>query len=345
MSGGVDSAVCAYLLKMAGHEVIGVTLRTQVSDTRCCEIDEARIVADQLGFPYYVKSMIYEFGTYVTDPFIREYLAARTPNPCTVCNRLIKWDGLLAMADSLGAQYVATGHYAHVERLENGRYTVRQADSKAKDQTYFLYQLTQQQLSRTIMPLGTFDKPKVRRIAEAAGIIVFDKKDSQEICFIENGETYADYIEDHVEEEASSMQPGNFVSEDGTVLGTHQGLIRYTIGQRKGLGLAMGEPVYVKELKPDTNEVVIAPDEALYSSSLICGDLNFLSIEDLPVGESCRADVKIRYRHTAQPATLTRLTGGDLRVDFDEPVRAAAPGQAAVFYEDGYVLGGGVIMK
>ena len=345
MSGGVDSAVCAYLLKAAGHEVIGVTLRTQAADTRCCEINEAQQAADALGIPYYVKSMLPEFSRYVTDPFIQEYLNGRTPNPCTACNRLIKWDGLLSMADTLGAQYVATGHYAIPEMLPNGRYTVRQADAKAKDQTYFLYQLTQAQLSRTLMPLGRLDKPRVREIAKAAGLKVFSKPDSQEICFIGADDNYADYIEDHLAQEHPSLLPGNFVSEDGRVLGTHRGLIHYTVGQRKGLGLAFGTPVYVKELRPETNEVVLSDDASLYTSSLICGDLNFLSVSNLPVGESRRATVKIRYRHAGTAALLTRVSPEHLRVDFDEPVRAVTPGQAAVFYENGYVLGGGVIVR
>lgn len=345
MSGGVDSAVCAYLLRAAGHEVIGVTLKTLSSDTRCCEINEARLAADQMGIPYYVKSVMSEFCAYVTEPFVREYLAGRTPNPCTACNRRIKWDGLLQMADALGAEYVATGHYAMVGQLPDGRYSVRQAESKEKDQTYFLYQLSQAQLSRTIMPLGKLDKPTVRRIAKAAGIPTFNKPDSQEICFLEGDENYADYIEEHADAEAPALQPGHFVTEDGTVLGEHRGLIHYTVGQRKGLGLAMGAPVYVKELRPQTNEVVVSSDAALYASSLVCAGLHFMSIPDLPVGQTHRAIVKIRYRHVGTPALLTRVSPEALRVDFDAPVRAVSPGQAAVFYEDGYVLGGGLIVR
>ena len=345
MSGGVDSAVCAYLLRAAGHEVIGVTLKTLSSDTRCCEINEARLAADQMGIPYYVKSVMSEFCAYVTEPFVREYLAGRTPNPCTACNRRIKWDGLLQMADALGAEYVATGHYAMVGQLSDGRYSVRQAESKEKDQTYFLYQLSQAQLSRTIMPLGKLDKPTVRRIAKAAGIPTFNKPDSQEICFLEGDENYADYIEEHADAEAPALQPGHFVTEDGTVLGEHRGLIHYTVGQRKGLGLAMGAPVYVKELRPQTNEVVVSSDAALYASSLVCTGLHFMSIPDLPVGQTHRAIVKIRYRHAGTPALLTRVSPEALRVDFDAPVRAVSPGQAAVFYEDGYVLGGGLIVR
>ena len=345
MSGGVDSAVCAYLLRAAGHEVIGVTLKTLSSDTRCCEINEARLAADQMGIPYYVKSVMSEFCAYVTEPFVREYLAGRTPNPCTACNRRIKWDGLLQMADALGAEYVATGHYAMVGQLSDGRYSVRQAESKEKDQTYFLYQLSQSQLSRTIMPLGKLDKPTVRRIAKAAGIPTFNKPDSQEICFLEGDENYADYIEEHADAEAPALQPGHFVTEDGTVLGEHRGLIHYTVGQRKGLGLAMGAPVYVKELRPQTNEVVVSSDAALYASSLVCAGLHFMSIPDLPVGQTHRAIVKIRYRHVGTPALLTRVSPEALRVDFDAPVRAVSPGQAAVFYEDGYVLGGGLIVR
>ena len=347
LSGGVDSAVCAYLLKQAGYEVIGATLRTWVSeegqDSRCCEIDDAREIADHLGIPYYVKNCMAEFRAQVTDPFISEYIHGRTPNPCVGCNRTIKWAKMLELADSLGAGMVATGHYATVVRRENGRFTVKQSPFAAKDQSYMLYRLTQEQLARTMMPLGPLTKEEVRKIAETAGIPAARKPDSQEICFIPDG-NYAEYIERFCEQEIPPE--GNFVDGGGRVLGRHKGITHYTIGQRKGLGLAMGVPVFVRELRPETNEVVIGSDEELFSDTVFCRELNFLSIEGIAPGESIPAVVRIRYHHRGEKARI-RLVSDDLaEIKFEKPVRAAAPGQAAVFYdEEGCVIGGGTITK
>ncbi len=345
LSGGVDSAVAAYLLKMAGHEVIGVTLRTWIladgQESRCCEIDDAREISRKLDIPYHVISCAADFRTNVTEPFVREYLSGRTPNPCTGCNRTVKWTKMLEAADLMGAAYVATGHYAFVVQQPNGRYTVRQALHAEKDQTYMLYQLTQEQLSRTMMPLAKLSKEEVRRIAEAAGLSVAHKRDSQEICFVPDGD-YASYIEEH----AGTELPGEgaFVDAEGHVLGKHRGIIHYTVGQRKGLGIALGRPAFVREIRADQNEVVLSDDEALYGREVFCGDLCFMSIPGLSEGERLRCFAKIRYRHAARAAELEKTGDDGLILRFDEPVRAAAPGQAAVFYDgEGCVIGGGVI--
>ena len=345
MSGGVDSAVTAYLLKEAGHDVIGVTLRTWVAsdgtESRCCEIDDARKVAWKLDIPYHVFNCISDFQQHVIDPFIAAYVSGQTPNPCVVCNRLVKWDRLMHTARILGADRVATGHYASVVQLENGRYSVKKAIHAEKDQTYMLYRLSQEQLAATLMPLGAYTKSDVRSIAEQIGLHVAQKDDSQEICFVPDGD-YAGFIEANAE--APIPGEGFFVDEAGKWLGTHKGIIHYTIGQRKGLGLAIGHPVYVKRIDPETNEVVIADDAALFSDGIVCGDVNFLSIPGLSEGEAMRCTAKIRYHHTPQEAVIEAIDGGRVRVSFAEPVHAAAPGQSAVFYDaEDRVIGGGII--
>lgn len=345
MSGGVDSAVCAYLLKEQGYDVTGLTLRSWVSgdgqESRCCEIDDARAVCDKIGIPFYVVNCLEEFEKTVTDPFIDDYLKGRTPNPCVICNRTVKWDRMLYNAKMMGAEYVATGHYASIVRLDNGRYTVKKALHSEKDQAYMLYRLSQEQLAATLMPLGTYTKAEVRDIAAKAGLPVAQKGDSQEICFVVDGD-YAGYIERNAK---TSVPPkGNFVDEDGKVLGTHEGIIHYTVGQRKGLGIAMGYPIFVKEIRPETNEVVLAKDEALYSKEVVCDDLNFLSVADIDEADGLECSVKIRYRHGGQSARLEKIDDKKIRVVFTDPVRAATPGQSAVFYDsNGYVIGGGII--
>ena len=347
MSGGVDSAAAAYLLKMAGHEVIGVTLRTWISadgqESRCCEIDDARAVSWKLDIPYHVISCAADFRANVTEPFVREYLCGRTPNPCTGCNRTVKWSKMLEAADMMGAAYVATGHYAAIAQLPNGRYTVKKALHAEKDQTYMLYRLTQEQLARTIFPLAKLSKEEVRGIAEAAGLSVAHKRDSQEICFVPDGD-YASYIE----ENAGAELPGEgfFVDEEGKVLGKHRGIIHYTVGQRKGLGIALGHPAFVKEIRADSNEVVLSGDEALYGREVFCGELCFMSIPGLSEGERLRCFAKVRYRHDARAAWMEKTGNDRLVLRFDEPVRAAAPGQAAVFYDgEGCIIGGGTILS
>lgn len=344
LSGGVDSAVAAYLLKEAGYDVVGVTLRTWIGadgeEGRCCEIDDARETARVIGIPYHVFNCVHDFDEKVVKPFVSDYIHGLTPNPCVVCNREIKWERLLRYAQVLEADFVATGHYASVVRLDNGRYTVRKALHAEKDQTYMLYRLTQEQLAKTLMPLGEYSKREVRAIAESAGIKVASKPDSQEICFVTDGD-YADFIAGRAEAELPAE--GNFVDEAGAVLGRHKGIIHYTVGQRKGLGIALGRPAYVKKICADTNDIVLGYADETVCAAITCGDLNFTAIPDLREGEKLRCLVKVRYRHPGQYALLEK-SGDMLAVTFDEPVKSAAPGQSAVFYDDeGRLLGGGVI--
>ena len=341
MSGGVDSAVAAYLLKKEGYDVVGVSLRTQAGESRCCEIDDARESAMKIGIPFYPLNSIEDFEAKVERPFMDAYLSGRTPNPCVICNRCVKWERLLYYAKVLGADSVATGHYAYVELLENGRYTVKRGAHADKDQSYMLYRLSQEQLGKTIMPLGAFSKDEVRAIAREAGLSVSEKPDSQEICFVTDND-YAGYIEKHCGENMPGE--GDFVDENGKVLGRHKGIIHYTVGQRKGLELAMGYPVYVKSIDAVKNEVMICRNEALFEKRVICEDLNFLSIEGLEKGVRLRCFAKVRYHHEAAPAYIEMMEDGRLLIGFDEPVRAAAPGQSAVFYdENGRIIGGGII--
>lgn len=346
MSGGVDSAVCAYLLKMRGYDVYGVTLRTWVGDSgeesRCCEINDARAIADAIDIPYYVHDCQAEFKSCVTDPFITDYVRGITPNPCIECNRKLKWNKMIEMADNLGASYVATGHYATVEQLPNNRYTVKRADSLAKDQTYMLYKLTQEQLSRTLMPLGPLTKEEVRRVAKAAGIPVADKADSQEICFVSDDD-YAGYIEANYD--GPLPGEGDFVDEDGNVLGRHKGIIHYTVGQRKGLGIAFGHPMYVKRIDTARNEVILSDNESLFTGTVVCSDINMMGIPDIDPGTKIRCRAKVRYRHEPEDAYACMDEGGHLVIKFDKPVRAAAPGQSAVMYdENDCIIGGGIII-
>ena len=346
MSGGVDSAVCAYLLKKEGYDVIGVTLRTWEStdgnESRCCEIDDARNIAYKLDIPFQTYNCIKEFDEVVAKPFVKDYVNGMTPNPCIECNKCVKWTKMLYAADVLEADFVATGHYATIVKLDNGRYTVKKADFAAKDQTYMLYRLTQEQLSRTLMPLGKYSKEEVRNIAKEAGIHVADKPDSQEICFITSG-TYADYIEENFDGELKGE--GNFVDVNGNVLGRHKGIIHYTVGQRKGLGIAFGVPMFVKEIRPESNEVVLCEDEALYTDRVYCNTLNFLSIEGIKEGERIPARVKIRYRHEGESAFISMYDKDTVLIEFEKKVRAATAGQSAVFYDaNDCVIGGGKII-
>ena len=346
MSGGVDSAVAALLLKEAGYEVIGVTLRTWESGedgekSRCCEIDDARDTARQLGIAYHVFNCLSDFRRHVVSPFVDAYLHGLTPNPCVNCNRFVKWERMMYYANILGADSIATGHYASVVRLGNGRYTLQKADYAQKDQTYMLWRLTQEQLSRTLMPLGRLTKQEVRSIAEQAGLPVADKPDSQEICFVPDG-SYADFIA--AQAEHYKPDEGNFVDEQGKFLGRHKGVIHYTVGQRKGLGIALGEPIYVSEIRADANEVVLGKAECLLKDEIFCRELNFLSITDLPWEKSIRANIKIRYHDGGCNGTITRTGVDTVRISFDGKVRAPAPGQSAVFYDaSGCILGGGEI--
>lgn len=348
MSGGVDSSVAAYLLKEKGYDVIGVTMQiwqkeeemTEGENGGCCglsAVEDARRVAYELGIPYYVMNFRQEFKQEVIDYFIKEYTCGRTPNPCIACNRYVKWESLLKRSMDIGADYIATGHYARVLRLPNGRYTLAVSATGKKDQTYALYSLTQEQLARTLMPVGEYEKDEVRRIAERLHLPVAHKPDSQDICFVPDGD-YASFIETTA---GRCFPEGNFVLTDGTVVGRHQGIIHYTVGQRKGLGLSLGRPVFVLEIRPDTNEVVVGTDEQSLAGSVWADSLNFMAVPDIT--HPLRAFAKIRYNHKGAWCTVQKTGEDEIRLDFDEPVRAATPGQAVVLYEDGYVIGGGTI--
>ncbi len=350
MSGGVDSSVAAWLLKEQGYDVIGVTMQiwqdeenaVQEENGGCCglsAVEDARRVAGQLGIPYYVMNFKREFQTNVIDYFIGEYLNGRTPNPCIACNRYVKWESLLRRSLAIGADYIATGHYARVEQLPGGRYALRKSVTAAKDQTYALYNLTQEQLSRTLMPVGAYTKEEIRAMAEQLGLQVAHKKDSQEICFIPDHD-YARFIE----ESGNPVPPeGNFVDEEGNVLGRHKGIIHYTIGQRKGLNLSMGHPVFVTAIRPETNEVVIGTGQDVFTDRLRCGNLNWMAMDGLNGGEA-RVTAKIRYSHKGAPCLVRDLGDGTAECMFDEPQRAVTPGQAVVFYQGDYVAGGGTIL-
>ena len=354
MSGGVDSSVAAYLLKKQGYEVIGATMQIWQDEAEevkeeeggCCglsAVDDARRVAGQLGIPYYVMNFKESFQKNVIDYFVGEYLEARTPNPCIACNRYVKWESLLDRSLSIGADYIATGHYARVIKLENGRYTLKKSVTSQKDQTYALYNLTQHQLAHTLMPVGDYTKEEIRSIAEEIGLQVAHKPDSQEICFVPDND-YASFIQKELERTGQHTQaftPGNFVDTKGNILGRHKGIAHYTIGQRKGLGIALGRPAFVVAIHPDKNEVVIGDNEEVFGRVVHARNLNFMSIPSLE-GEM-EVTAKIRYSHAGQKAVI-RMTGEDcMECVFEEPVRAITPGQALVCYQGDYVVGGGVI--
>lgn len=347
MSGGVDSSVAAYLLKEQGYEVLGVTMQMWNHDTdnrleenKSCgqsAVEDARKVADELGIAHYVFDFQEEFRKNVVDYFIDEYENGRTPNPCIVCNRYVKWEALLERGRSLGADCIATGHYARVEQMENGRYTLRKASTGKKDQTYALYRLTQDQLSKTLMPVGAFEKETIREIAGKIGVSVANKPDSQDICFIPDGD-YASFIRN---EKNGDLKIGNFVTEDGVVLGEHKGIIHYTVGQRKGLGLALGYPAFVLEIRPETNEVVIGDAQASLTKYVRADRLNFMSVDD--IHDPIRLWAKIRYNHKGAWCIVEKTGPDEILCTFDEPQRAVTPGQSVVLYDNDIVVGGGII--
>ena len=369
MSGGVDSSVAAYLLKKQGYDVIGVTMQiwqdedvcTLEENGGCCglsAVEDARRVAAVLDIPYYVMNFKQEFKENVMDYFVSEYLQARTPNPCIACNRYVKWESLLRRSMNIGASYIATGHYARIIKLPNGRYTIKKSVTQAKDQTYALYNLTQHQLAHTLMPVGEYSKEEIRMLANESKLPVANKPDSQEICFVSDND-YAGFIETYLKDKGTKelgaqplnnkdgldgvvgLTPGNFVNTDGEVIGKHKGLIHYTVGQRKGLNLAMGHPVFVLELRPETNEVVIGNADDVFSDHLYATQLNFMAIEDLE-GEMT-VDAKIRYSHKGARAIIKRTGKDEILCIFEEPQRAITPGQAVVFYQDDIIIGGGTI--
>ncbi|MGI6093811.1 MAG: tRNA 2-thiouridine(34) synthase MnmA [Lachnospiraceae bacterium] len=349
MSGGVDSSVAAYLLKEQGYDVIGVTMQIWQDETEkqqeenggCCglsAVEDARRVAGVLDIPYYVMNFKKEFQKNVMDYFVEEYMQGRTPNPCIACNRYVKWEALLKRSLEIGADYIATGHYARIAQLTNGRYTLQKSKTDAKDQTYALYNLTQDQLSHTLMPVGAYTKDEIRQIAMEQKLPVAHKKDSQEICFIPDKD-YARFIDETVE---TPVLEGDFVDRDGNVLGRHRGITHYTIGQRKGLNLSMGHPVFVLEIRPETNEVVIGDADEVFSHTVVCNKLNFMSISDLE--EEREVTAKIRYNHKGDTCTIRRIGEDEVLCTFPRAQRAVTPGQAVVFYEGDYVLGGGTIL-
>jgi tRNA-specific 2-thiouridylase len=363
MSGGVDSSAVAALLRAEGHSLVGLTLQLwnqrrlaghegmpEAVQGRCCSIDDvydARRVAEQLGIPYYLVNQQARFEAEVVKPFVSEYLAGRTPIPCTLCNNHLKFDQLLTTAQQIGADKIATGHYArnHFDEARNRWILSRPADH-TKDQTYFLFGLTQEQLSRTLFPLGEMQKPAVRIMASEAGLNVAAKPDSQEICFIPGGD-YTAFLKAYLDEQGEPLpdSSGELVSTSGEVIGHHAGIHSFTVGQRKGLGLTSPDPLYVLKIHPDSHQVTVGSDADLQTTELNADRLNWISIPNLPAGESIRVTVKIRHRHTPAPATL-RSTGPEtIQAIFDTPQRAITPGQSAVFYQEDEVVGGGWIIQ
>ena len=353
MSGGVDSSLAVALLQEQGYDAIGITMRLWVSSEfeeeakdsgrGCCSlssVDDARRVADGMGIPFYVVNFKEPFRTHVVDYFIEEYRNARTPNPCIACNRHMKFDLLLRKALELEASFIATGHYARVEYHQGtDRFRLKKAKDQTKDQTYALYNLTQKQLSHTLFPLGGYLKSEVREMAAKYGMAVASKPDSQEICFIPDD----DYKRFLREETDVLAVPGPILDIDGNRLGTHVGLINYTVGQRKGLGLAVGKPIFVISLDKENNTLIVGDDSDVFSKALIAEDLNFILIDELR--EPREVQAKVRYHAKEVPALLSPRPGGLARLDFLTPERAITPGQSVVFYVKDDVVGGGIIQK
>lgn len=349
MSGGVDSSVAAYLITQQGYEAIGVTMKLYSNEDigvkkekTCCSLDDvedARSVADRLGIPYYVFNYTDNFKLQVIERFVEAYRNGRTPNPCIDCNRYIKFDRLMHRAKELCFDYVVTGHYAINEFDEKrGRWILRKAADESKDQSYVLYSLTQEQLSRILFPLGKMTKHEAREIAEQQNFVNADKHDSQDICFVPDGD-YAKFIENWC---GIRFDEGDFVDREGNFIAKHKGIINYTIGQRKGLGIAAKAPYYVVSKDLATNKVILGSNDDLFSNHLEATDVNFISIEKLT--EPMRVKAKVRYRQKETDAVITPLENGNVSVDFEAPQRAIAPGQAVVFYDGDIVVGGGTIL-
>lgn len=350
MSGGVDSAVAAKLLLDRGNDCIGCTMKLYTNEDAgilsktCCsadDVEDAKSVARRLGIKHYVFNFKDDFRKKVMDKFAESYMRGMTPNPCIDCNRYLKFEKLLLRAEELGCDAVATGHYARIEK-KDGKYLLKKALDSAKDQSYVLYMLGQSQLARTLFPLGELTKDETRRLAEKEGFVNAAKPDSQDICFVPDGD-YAKVVKKICAEKGQEEngKGGNFVDTDGNILGAHDGIINYTVGQRRGLGIALGERAYVCRICPESGDVVLGKNEDLFSRTAVVSDFNWISGE-APTG-SIRCKVKIRYRQKETPATLTPKADGTVQIEFDEKQRAVTPGQAAVVYDGDIVLGGGTI--
>lgn len=348
MSGGVDSTTVAALLVKEGWDVIGVTM--QLLDYRdaeggCCSFDhvvDARRAASQLGIPHYVVNFTEEFRTHVLKDYVDKYRSGKTPIPCVLCNKYVKFDLLLGRAMELGARYLATGHYARIAGGEGG-YTLRKADDQSKDQTYFLHTLTQKELRKLLFPLGSISKEKVRGIAKELGLIPAEKPDSTGVCFVPGGD-YRDYL---ATQEGFTSETGDIVDREGRVLGRHNGVFSYTIGQRRGLGIATGKPMYVTGIEPSGNRVIVGGEEEIYRTMLVAENITWINnINDNNIIDSTfQVKVKVRYRHPESPATIRMISPTDATVEFERPQRSIAPGQAVVFYDGDNVLGGGWIKE
>jgi tRNA-uridine 2-sulfurtransferase len=359
MSGGVDSSTVAAMLRAQGHNLIGLTMQLwnqrrlagregmpESVQGRCCSLDDvydARRVARQIGIPYYVVNHEESFEREVVRPFVEEYLSGRTPIPCSLCNNHLKFEQLHVVARQIGAERVATGHYARVDFDEKTqRWLLKRPADHSKDQTYFLFGLTQEQLSRTLFPLGDMTKPEVRESAHRYGLALAEKPDSQEICFVPGGD-YKRFIDAYLAERGDALPEtaGELVTTNGEVIGEHTGIHNFTVGQRKGLGVATGSPLYVIQISGANKQVIVGGDENLYSRTLRARRVNLISVSDLH--EPMRVSVKIRHRHEPAAAVIAKEGSDDIVVTFEEPQRAITPGQAAVFYEGDVVVGGGWI--
>lgn len=353
MSGGIDSTVTALMLHHQGYEVVGITMKTwdysasggSKKETGCCNLDsfnDARMAAVQHGFPHYILDIRDEFGSFVVENFVDEYLAGRTPNPCVLCNTHIKWRALLKRADALGCDYIATGHYASVHQHTNGRFFVSKGIDETKDQSYVLWGLQQDLLSRTLLPLGTYRKTEIRQMAYDFGYPELAKKsESYEICFVPDND-YRGFLKRKVEGLEEKVADGLFVDKNGNILGHHKGYPFYTIGQRKGLDIALGKPAYVTAIDPDTNTVVLGDEEDLEKSDMKVSKINWIKYDSL--SSEMEVVTKIRYKDSGSLSVISP-TGNDVSVRFFEKAKGIAPGQSAVFYEGDDVIGGGIIQR
>lgn len=349
MSGGVDSSVAAYLLKEQGYNLIGVTMKTwgfddiPEKDSGCCSLEtiySARNVAAQLGFTHYTMDFTGKFNDIVISNFIEEYLKGHTPNPCVLCNKAIKWGALLEKAESLGADYIATGHYARISNKDE-RFFITAAEDKTKDQSYALWQVSQHALSKTLFPLGDLQKTKVREIARELGLKPADIPDSQEICFVPNDD-YRQLIDIRLPELNKKLAGGDVVYHD-KIIGKHKGYINYTIGQRRGLNLSLGKPVYVSKIDAEQNVIYVDDEEGLYDRVMFCRNINLQKLES--ISSSMKARVKIRYKDSGDMALIEQHSENEIKVTFDKPKKSITPGQSAVFYDGSDLIGGGIIQS